>query len=152
VLAPIFTFGAIEGQVKAAEAQQRQALFNYRQTILLAFRDVEDALVSTTKGREQLASQTRRVASLDTYARLAKLQYDAGKTGYLQVLDADRTLFDGQLSRVQTQAGTLVSLVDVYRTMGGGWIDEADLIANPPPPAQAEAAAPASTPTDPLKP
>jgi multidrug efflux system outer membrane protein len=50
------------------------------------------------------------------------------------VLDADRTLFDGQLSRVQTQTGTLVALVDVYRAMGGGWIDQADLIANPPPP------------------
>ena len=131
VLAPIFTFGAIEGQVRASEAQQRQALFTYRQAILNAFRDVEDALISTTKGRDQLASQTRQVAALTTYAQLAKLQYDAGKTGYLQVLDADRTLFDGQLSRVQTQAGTLVALVDVYRAMGGGWIDRADLIANP---------------------
>jgi multidrug efflux system outer membrane protein len=137
ILAPIFTFGAIEGQVRAAEAQQRQALFTYRQTILNAFRDVEDALVSTTKGREQLASQLRQVGALSTYARLAKLQYEAGKTSYLQVLDADRALFAGQLAQVQTQTGTLVSLVDVYRTMGGGWIDEADLIANPPPPPQA---------------
>jgi multidrug efflux system outer membrane protein len=131
-LMPIFTFGAIEGQVKAAEAQQRQALFSYRQAILNAFRDVEDALVSTTKGREQLASQGRQVKALDNYARLAKLQYDAGKTGYLQVLDADRTLFDGQLAQVQTQTGTLNALIDVYRAMGGGWIDQADLIANPP--------------------
>ena len=137
VLAPIFTFGAIEGQVKAAEALQRQALFTYRQAILNAFRDVEDALVSTTKGREQLASQTRQVKALGTYAHLAKLQYEAGKTSYLQVLDADRALFDGQLSQVQTQTGTLASLIDVYRSMGGGWIDEADLIANPPPPTQA---------------
>ncbi|MCM2265194.1 MAG: efflux transporter outer membrane subunit [Desulfuromonadales bacterium] len=131
LLAPIFTFGAIEGQVKAAEAQQRQALFTYRQAILNAFRDVEDALISTTKGREQLASQTRQVKALSTYAHLAKLQYDAGKTSYLQVLDADRALFDGQLSQVQTQTGTLASLVDVYRAMGGGWIDEADRIASP---------------------
>lgn len=131
VLAPIFTFGAIEGQVKAAEAQQKQALLTYRQTIITAFRDVEDALVSTTKGREQLAAQTRQVAALGNYARLAKLQYDAGKTGYLQVLDADRALFSGQLSQVQTQANTLGALVDVYRAMGGGWIDEADRIVNP---------------------
>jgi multidrug efflux system outer membrane protein len=126
VLAPIFTFGAIEGQVKASEAQQKQALLNYRQTILNAFRDVEDALVNTIKGREQLTSQTRQVAALDSYARLAKLQYEAGTTSYLQVLDADRALFSGQLSQVQTQANTLGALVDVYRTMGGGWIDEAD--------------------------
>jgi outer membrane protein, multidrug efflux system len=126
VLAPIFTFGAIEGQVKASEAQQRQALFTYRQAILTAFRDVEDSLITTTKGREQLAAQIRQVAALSTYARLAKLQYEAGKTSYLQVLDADRALFDGQLSQVGTQAGTLVTLVNVYRAMGGGWIDEAD--------------------------
>lgn len=136
-LMPIFTFGAIEGQVKASEAQQRQALFSYRQAILNAFRDAEDALVSTTKGREQLDSQIRQVKALGTYAHLAKLQYEAGKTSYLQVLDADRALFDGQLSQVQTQTGTFVSLVDVYRAMGGGWIDEADLIVNPPPPPQA---------------
>jgi multidrug efflux system outer membrane protein len=136
-LMPIFTFGAIEGQVQAAEARQRQALFSYRQAILNAFRDVEDALVSTTKGREQLASQVRQVKALGSYAHLAKLQYEAGKTSYLQVLDADRALFDGQLSQVRTQTGTLVALVDVYRSMGGGWVDQADLIANPPPPPQA---------------
>ena len=129
VLAPIFTFGAIEGQVKAAESQQRQALFTYRQAVLNAFRDVEDALISTTKGREQLAAQTRQVTALTTYAELAKLQYDAGTTSYLQVLDADRTLFDGQLSRVETQISALNALVDVYRAMGGGWIDQADKLA-----------------------
>lgn len=125
-LAPIFTFGAIEGQVKASEAQQRQALFAYRQTILNAFRDTEDALVNTAKGREQLAAQTRQVAALASYARLARLQYEAGRTAYLQVLDADRALFTGQLAQVQTQANTLGALIDVYRAMGGGWIDVAD--------------------------
>jgi len=139
VLAPIFTFGAIEGQVKAAESLQRQALFTYRQAVLNAFRDVEDALVSTTKGREQLAAQTRQVAALATYAELAKLQYDAGTTSYLQVLDADRTLFDGQLSRVQTQIRTLIALVDVYRAMGGGWIDQADRLTGPQQPTQTAA-------------
>lgn len=126
MLAPIFTFGAIGGQVKTAEAQQKQALLTYRQTIITAFRDVEDALVSTTKGREQLAAQTRQVAALGNYARLAKLQYDAGKTSYLQVLDANRALFSGELAQVQTQAATLGALIDVYRAMGGGWIDAAD--------------------------
>jgi multidrug efflux system outer membrane protein len=126
LLAPIFTFGAIEGQVKAAEAQQRQALFTYRQTILNAFRDTEDALISTAKGREQLAAQIRQVAALASYARLARLQYEAGRTAYLQVLDADRALFSGQLAQVQTQANTLAALIDVYRAMGGGWIDVAD--------------------------
>jgi multidrug efflux system outer membrane protein len=126
VLAPIFTFGAIEGQVMTSEAAQREALHRYQQSIINGFRDVEDALVATTKGRETQAAKGRRVNALQTYARLAGYQYDAGTTGYLQVLDANRSLFSGQLDYVQTQATVLISLVDVYRTMGGGWIDEAE--------------------------
>jgi multidrug efflux system outer membrane protein len=126
VLAPIFTFGAIEGQVMTSEAAQREALYRYQQSIIAGFRDVEDALVATTKGREVQAAKGRRVNALQTYAKLAGEQYDAGTTGYLQVLDANRSLFSGQLDYVQTQAEVLTSLVDVYRTMGGGWVDEAE--------------------------
>lgn len=129
VFAPILTFGAIEGQVKAAESQQQQALLRYRQAILSAFREAEDALIATAKGREQLAAQEQQIVALATYARLARLQYEAGKTSYLQVLDADRALFAGQLGHVQTRTGTLTSLVDIYRAMGGGWIDEADRLS-----------------------
>jgi multidrug efflux system outer membrane protein len=126
VLAPIFTFGAIEGQVMTNEAAQREALYRYQQSIISGFRDVEDALVATTKGREVQAAKGRRVNALQTYARLAGHQYDAGTTSYLQVLDANRSLFAGQLDYVQTQAAVLTSLIDVYRTMGGGWVDEAE--------------------------
>jgi len=66
------------------------------------------------------------VNALQTYARLAGHQYEAGTTSYLQVLDANRSLFSGQLDYVQTQAIALTSLVDVYRSMGGGWVDEAE--------------------------
>lgn len=126
-LAPIFTFGAISGQVKQAEAIQKQALFQYEQTILAALREVEDALIGTTKGREQSASQQRQVRALADYARLARLQYEGGTTDYLKVLDADRSLFSGQLAAVQTQTGVFVSLINVYKAMGGGWVDAADL-------------------------
>ncbi|MRR36678.1 TolC family protein, partial [bacterium] len=125
-LMPIYTFGAISGQVKQAEAFQHQSLYQYEQTILNAFREVEDALVSTTKGREQLESQGRQVNALNDYARLSRLQYEGGTVSYLQVLDADRSLFSGQLSYVQTQTGVLTSLVNVYKSMGGGWVNEAD--------------------------
>jgi multidrug efflux system outer membrane protein len=126
LLAPIFTFGRIEGKVKVSEAMQREALFNYQQVIKNAFREVEDALTGTIKGRELLASQSRQVSVLETYARLAKLQYEAGTAGYLQVLDANRTLFSQQLAHAQTQATILTSLVNVYRAMGGGWVTVAD--------------------------
>jgi multidrug efflux system outer membrane protein len=126
LLAPIFTFGAIEGQVMTAEASQREALYRYQQSIIAGFREVEDALVATTKGRETQAAKGRRVNALQTYARLAGHQYEAGTTSYLQVLDANRSLFSGQLDYVQTQTIALTSLVDVYRSMGGGWVDEAE--------------------------
>jgi len=126
VLAPIFTFGAIEGQVMASEAAQREALYLYQQSIINGFRDVEDALVATTKGREVQAAKGRRVNALQSYATLAGYQYEAGTTSYLQVLDANRSLFSGQLDYVRTQALVLTNLVDVYRAMGGGWVDIAD--------------------------
>ena len=103
LLAPIFTFGNIEGQVMTAEAVQRETLYRYRQSIISAFREVEDALVATTKGRESQDAQGRRVSALQTYARLSKDQYDIGTTSYLQVLDANRSLFSSQLDYVQTQ-------------------------------------------------
>lgn len=126
VLGPIFTFGNIEGQVLTSEAVQQEALYNYRQAIISAFREVEDALIATTKGRERQEAQGRRTRTLQTYARLAKYQYEAGTTSYLQVLDANRSLFGSQLDYVQNQTATLVSLVEVYRAMGGGWVDVAD--------------------------
>ncbi len=125
-LAPIFTFGNIEGQVMSAEAAQREALYRYQQSILSGFREVEDALVATTKGRERQEAKGRKVSALATYARLAQNQYDAGTTSYLQVLDANRSLFSSQLEYVQNQTAVLVSLVDLYRAMGGGWLDIAD--------------------------
>ncbi|RNC64538.1 MAG: efflux transporter outer membrane subunit [Desulfuromonadales bacterium] len=136
-LMPIYTFGAISGQVKQAEAFQHQSLYQYEQTILNAFREVEDALVATTKGREQQESQGRQVKALSDYARLSRLQYEGGTVSYLQVLDADRSLFSGQLSYVQTQTGVLTSLVNVYKSMGGGWVNEADRLTGMGPQVQA---------------
>lgn len=125
-LGPLLTFGAISGKVRQAEAIQQQALYQYLQTVQTAFREVNDALVGTTKGREELASQSLQVRALKDYARVARLQYDGGTASYLLVLDADRSLFDTQLSYVQTKVRVYASLVDVYKTTGGGWVTEAD--------------------------
>ena len=120
-------FSASSGSgVWASEAAQRETLYQYRQAIISAFREVEDALVATTKGRERQTAQGRRTLALENYQRLATAQFDAGTTGYLQVLDANRSLFSSQLDYVQTQTIAFTSLIDVYRAMGGGWVDEAD--------------------------
>jgi outer membrane protein, multidrug efflux system len=122
----IFTFGGISGQVKQAEALQMQALYQYQQTVQNAFREVEDSLAGTVKGRERLSAQGRQIDALKKYARVARLQYDGGTANYFLVLDADRTLFNAQLTYVETQSSLFTSLTNVYKAMGGGWVNQAD--------------------------
>ena len=123
--APIFDAGAIAGRVQQAEAGQRLALANYDKTIQAAFGDVEDALISTQKSREILAAQQRQVAALADYRRLARLRYDNGYTSYIEVLDAERSLFEAQIAYTQQQDVVLTSLIAIYKAMGGGWVDAA---------------------------
>ena len=123
---PIFTAGGIAGQVQQAEAFQQQALLSYQQSIQSAFRDVENALVTASKSREQMASQANQVEALRTYTKFARLRYDNGYTSYIEVLDAERSLFDAELSYTQTRGLVLNAMVDVYKATGGGWVSEAD--------------------------
>jgi multidrug efflux system outer membrane protein len=129
---PIFTFGAIEGQVQTAEGGQREALAFYQQTILNAFRETNDALVGTIKKREESEAQARRVAALREYARLSRLRFDNGYAGYLEVLYAENELFSAELTAVRSQAERYTQLVNVFRAVGGGWVDEADKLAPQP--------------------
>jgi len=131
ITAPIFTAGGIAGQVKAAEAVQQQFLLRYQQAIQTAFREVEDALVDQKRSREQLAAQEQQVATLRQYAHIARLRFDEGYTSYLEVLDAERSLFNAQLSYAQTQGTISLSLVNVYKAFGGGWVVEADKMTAP---------------------
>ena len=121
---PVFTGGAIGGQVKSAEAQQRQALLVYQQSIQTAFREVEDALIDQKRSREELEILNRQVESLSTYARFARLRFDNGYTSYIEVLDAERSLFNAELSRAQTKGVLFQALVNLYKAMGGGWMIE----------------------------
>jgi multidrug efflux system outer membrane protein len=126
VTVPIFTAGAISGQVKQAEALQQQALFAYQKSIQVAFQEVADALVSQQKSRAQLLVQGKQVDALATYSRLARLRYEGGYTSYIEVLDAERSLFNAQLGYAQTQGTVFNSSVNLYKAMGGGWVTEAE--------------------------
>ena len=129
-LGPIFSGGRITGQVRASEAVQRQALFGYTRTIQTAFREVDDALISSVKRREELAAQGRRVDALKDYARFAQIRYDEGQVSFIEVLDSERRLFDAELLQTQSRSDVYVSLVSIYKAMGGGWIVEAEGVAN----------------------
>lgn len=128
---PIFTGGNITGQVHQAEARQQEALFAYQKAIEVAFQQVDDALVALQKSREQLATQGRQLDALRTYERLARLRYEGGYTSYIEVLDAERTLFNAELSYTQTRSTTLTSLVNLYMAMGGGWVVTAEQMTVP---------------------
>ena len=123
---PIFTFGAVSGQVSQAEAQQQAALANYRLAVQNAFADVDNALVANQNVLEQLAAQTRLVAALSEYARLARLQYTGGYVPYSTVLQAEQSLFPAELQLAAVRTNVLIAAIDVYKATGGGWIAVAD--------------------------
>jgi outer membrane protein, multidrug efflux system len=126
VSVPLFTAGRIGGEVKATEAAQQQAVYSYRQAIQNALREVEDALIDRRKSEQRLEALERQLKALRNYARLARLRYDEGYTSYLEVLDADRSLFNVELSYTGGQNTLFRSLINIYKSMGGGWVDQAE--------------------------
>lgn len=129
---PIFTFGNLEGQLATAKAVQREAVANYQQVILNAFRETSDALSGSVKKRAEADAQGRRVTALREYARLSRLRFDGGYASYLEVLYADNELFGAELAAVRSQADSYTQIVDVYKSVGGGWVDVADALAPQP--------------------
>ncbi|HEX9301629.1 MAG TPA: efflux transporter outer membrane subunit [Casimicrobiaceae bacterium] len=123
---PIFTFGAVSGQVAQAEGAQQSALYSYKLSIQNAFADVENSLVASQKLKEQQAAQERLVGALKSYAQLATLQYNGGYTSYTTVLQAEQSLFPAELTLASVRAQVFSSSVNVYKAMGGGWVVEAD--------------------------
>jgi len=124
---PIFTGGAISGQVKQAEAARKAALLNYELTIQSSFADVENSLVSRRKLAEQIQAQERLVKASSEYVRLARLQYNGGYSPYSTVLQAEQQLFPAELNYVQYRTALFTSLVNIYKAMGGGWQAAAEL-------------------------
>lgn len=130
ITVPIFTAGALSGQLQAAEASQQQALFAYQKAIQEAFREVNDSLINQDRTREQLKAQKRQVDSLQQYASTARLRYENGYTSYIEVLDAERALFNAQLQYTQTQQVQMQAMINLYLAMGGGWVNAAEKMTN----------------------
>jgi outer membrane protein, multidrug efflux system len=126
LVGPLFTAGSIAGQVQSAEADTAAALAGYQQTIFNAFRETNDALTGTVKKRTESAAQQARVASLREYARLSRVRFNNGYAGYIETLYAENELFAAELAAVRTYADQYTQIVNVYKAMGGGWVDLAD--------------------------
>jgi multidrug efflux system outer membrane protein len=121
ITAPIFTAGRIPSQVALAEAQQRSALVQYEKAIQSAFRDVSDALIQYQKIREIRAQRESLVTSLQDRKRLAYMRFRGGVDTMLNALNSDQDLFVAELSLAQARSDELLSLVQVYKAVGGGW-------------------------------
>jgi outer membrane protein, multidrug efflux system len=118
---PLFNANSLGFEQRAAEAQARQALASYEQTILVAFKEVEDALIAIRTAKEQREAQQAQVAALRSALHVADLRYMGGITSYVDVLLAKRNLFDAEFSLTETHRLHLVSIVQLYRALGGGW-------------------------------
>jgi len=126
VLQPIFNAGRISGQVAQTEALQRLALHAYERSIISAFQDVENALIDRTKFGRVREEQAKNVEALRRFRDLADLRYREGATIYLEVANAEQSLLNAELAYVATQAQLFQSYANLYKAMGGGWIEEAE--------------------------
>lgn len=117
----IFRAGQIRNQVRFSEAQEREMLIAYQRTIYTALREVADALVGFDRLREERHQQEQLVLTLEDTVRLSELRYRGGLDSFLQVLDAQRNLFSGQLTLAQLRLQERQSVVQIYRSLGGGW-------------------------------
>jgi len=125
ILQPIVNGGNLQSQLQQAEAQKCAAYYHYLQIVQVAFAEVDDALISHQKALELVEVRKKSVEVLQLYLKLATLQYKEGETDYLNVLDAERKLFDAQLQHAQAQGDSFVSIVNLYKALGGGWVVEA---------------------------
>jgi multidrug efflux system outer membrane protein len=123
VTLPIFNAGRNQAQLEGAEAKQKEALIKYQQAVQEAFRDVDDALIAYQKVRETRLYQEQLIDAAQKALALAELRYKNGVSSYLDVLDAQRQLFNAEIGLAQTRRGQLVAVVLLYRALGGGWSD-----------------------------
>jgi outer membrane protein, multidrug efflux system len=121
VTQPLFTGGRIKSNVRLAQAQRQIALVRYERAIQTAFREVADALVQYKKVKEISSTQQELVTTLQERSRLSYRRYQGGVDTLLNALDADRDLFDAELRLAQVKRDELISVVQVYRALGGGW-------------------------------
>jgi multidrug efflux system outer membrane protein len=123
---PLFEGGRLVGQYRQAKAARQEATWQYQRTILNAFREVSDALVS----RQQLADvrehQAHQVQALERAVKLSSERYVAGKASYYEVLEAQQQLFPSELNLARTQRDQLLAVVALYKALGGGWRGESN--------------------------
>src|SRR5260370_23668779 len=121
VTQPIFTAGRLKSIVKLSEAERERALVQYEKTIQTAFAEVSNGLIAHQKVRESREKQEALVATLQDRLRLAYVRYRGGVDTQLNALDADRDLFQAELTLAQIRLDESLTVVELYKALGGGW-------------------------------
>jgi multidrug efflux system outer membrane protein len=119
---PIFDAGRTGARVDQASAAQREALANYRKTVQTAFKEVNDAIVGLREYSEEEAAWSAQVGASQRALNLAQKRYEAGYSGYMDLLDAQRTLNAAQLQYLASRKSRLGAAVDLFKALGGGWV------------------------------
>jgi multidrug efflux system outer membrane protein len=118
---PLFEGGKLRGQLQLSQETKQEMVLNYQKTIAGAFRDVSNALIALNKQRANREQQEMLVAAAQDATRLARIRYQGGSTGYLEVLTTDSNLYTAQLNLVSAQQAEALTLVQLYSALGGGW-------------------------------
>ena len=121
ITGPIFQGGQLRAQYKAAKAKFDESLAAYQQSVLSAFREVSDALIARQKLAAQYQFNGEAVTALESSVTLATERYINGKSSYYEVLQAQQELYPSQRAQVQTRTSELISVVQLYKALGGGW-------------------------------
>jgi multidrug efflux system outer membrane protein len=118
---PLFEGGKLRGQLQLSQETKKEMVLSYQKTIVGAFRDVSNALIALNKQRAHREQQEKLVEAARDATRLARIRYQGGSTGYLEVLTTDSNLYAAQLNLVSAQQGEALTLVELYSALGGGW-------------------------------
>lgn len=118
---PLFTGGRLRGNLNLAKANFEESLDRYQQTVQNAFREVSDALIAYQRSREFFEKQQDLTQADRDAAQLAAVRYEGGVVSYLEVLYNEQQLFDAELLLAQARRDELLSVVELYRSLGGGW-------------------------------
>jgi len=123
VTMPLFTGGRLRGNLKLAQARFEEAVSLYQQTVQNAFREVSDSLISYQRTREFRQRQLERTQAHRDATALSNVRYEGGVTSYLEVLYNEQELFDAELALARARRDELLSVVQLYRALGGGWTE-----------------------------
>jgi multidrug efflux system outer membrane protein len=118
---PLFTGGRLRGNLNLAKATFQETVAGYQQTVQNAFREVSDALIAYQRNQEFFARQQELTQANRDAAQLASVRYEGGVTSYLEVLYNEQQLFDAELQLAQARRDEMLSVVELYRALGGGW-------------------------------